>query len=114
VAPPAQGLPALGGRLSAEPPLAGSFETIVHDPRAPLRFVAGKQPEPTAAIFDGRTVPSTPESGGRAGCDGYKRKRGSKVHMSVDAMGHLLALHVTPANEPERDQVASCPSGCRR
>jgi transposase len=85
---------------------AGCFEAIVHDLRAILRFVAGKDPEPTAAIFDGRTVQSTPESGGRAGYDGYKRRKGSKVHMAVDTLGHLLALHVTPANEQERDQVA--------
>ncbi len=85
---------------------AGCFEAIVHDLRAILRFAAGREPEPTAAIFDGRTVQSTPESGGRAGYDGYKRKKGSKVHMAVDTLGHLLALHVTPANEQERDQVA--------
>ena len=85
---------------------AGCFEAIVHDLRAVLRFVAGKEPEPTAAIFDGRTMQSTPESGARAGYDGYKRRKGSKVHMAVDTLGHLLALHVTPANEQERDQVA--------
>ncbi len=33
------------------------------------------------------------------------RKRGSKVHMAVDTLGNLLALHVTPANEQERAQV---------
>jgi transposase len=82
---------------------AGCFEAIVHDLRAVLRFAAGRDPEPTAAIFDGRTVPSTPESGSRAG---YERRKGSKVHMAVDTLGHLLALHVTPANEQERDQVA--------
>jgi transposase len=85
---------------------AGCFEAIVHDLRALRRFVAGKGPEPTAALFDGRTVQSTPESGGRAGSDGYQRKKGSKVPMAVDTLGPLLALHVTPANEPERDQVA--------
>lgn len=85
---------------------AGCFEAIVHDLRAVLRFAAGKGPEPTAAIFDGRTMQSSVESGSRAGYDGYKRKKGSKVHMAVDTLGHLLALHVTPADEQERDQVA--------
>ncbi len=85
---------------------AGCFEAIVHDLRAILRFAAGKDPEPTAAIFDGRTLQSTPESGARAGYNGYQRRRGSKVHMAVDTLGHLLALHVTPADEQERDQVA--------
>jgi transposase len=45
------------------------------------------------------------ESGARAGYDGHKRKRGSKVHLAVDTLGQLLALHVTPANEQDRDQV---------
>ena len=47
---------------------------------------------------------STPESGERAGYDGHKRKRGSKVHLAVDTLGLLLALVVTPANEQERRQ----------
>ncbi len=85
----------------------GCFEAIVHDLRAVLRFAEGKQPEPTAAVFDGRTIQSTPESGPRAGYDGSKRRRGSKVHMAVDTMGHLLALHVTPADEQDRDRVAT-------
>src|SRR5205807_7094246 len=86
---------------------AGCFEAIVHDLRAVLRFAAGRDPEPTAAILDGRTIQSTPESGGRAGYDGDKRRRGSKVHIAVDTLGHLLALHVTPADEQERAQVAA-------
>lgn len=84
---------------------AGSFEAIVHDLRVMLRLAQGRDAQPSAAIFDGRTMQSTPESGARAGYDGHKRKKGSKVHMAVDALGHLLALHVTPANEQERAQV---------
>jgi transposase len=60
----------------------------------------------SAAIFDGRTLQSSCESGPWAGYDGYKRRKGSKVHMAVDTLGHLLALRVTPANEQERAQVA--------
>jgi len=84
---------------------AGCFEAIVHDLRAVLRFAAGREPEPTATVLDSRTMPSTCESGGRAGYDGYKRRKGSKVHAAVDTLGHLLALHVTPANEQDRAQV---------
>ncbi len=63
-------------------------------------------------VFDGRTLQSSCESGPRAGYDGYKRRNGSKVHMAVDTLGHLLAVHVTPANEQERDQVdEAVPSG---
>jgi transposase len=84
---------------------AGVFENMVHDLRALLRLAKGKKEQPSAAIFDGRTVQSTPESGERAGYDGYKRKKGSKIHMAVDTLGLLLALHVTPADEQERTQV---------
>jgi transposase len=86
---------------------AGCFEAIVHDLRAILRVAAGKDPKPTAAIFDSRTIQSTPESGARGGYDGYKRRKGSKVHMAVDTLGHLLALHVTAADEQDRAQVAA-------
>ncbi|EFF49567.1 transposase IS4 family protein [Xanthomonas citri pv. aurantifolii str. ICPB 10535] len=56
-------------------------------------------------VMDGRTLQSSCESGPRAGYDGYKRKRGSKVHMAVDTLGHLLAVHVTPADEQGRARV---------
>jgi transposase len=85
---------------------AGCFEAMVHDLRAVLRWAEGRADDPTATILDGRTVQSTPESGARAGYDGYKRRKGSKVHAAVDTLGHLLALHVTPADAQERDQVA--------
>ncbi len=84
---------------------AGCFEALVHDLRALLRVAEGRDAQPTAVIFDSRTVPSTPESGPRAGYDGAKRKRGSKVHAAVDTLGHLLALLVTPADRQDRDQV---------
>jgi transposase len=84
---------------------AGVFEAMVHDLRALLRLTKGKDKEPTAAILDSRTLRSTPESGNRSGYDGAKRKRGSKVHAAVDTLGHLLALHVTPASEHDREQV---------
>jgi len=86
---------------------AGVFETIVHDLRALLRLAAGRSTEPTAVILDARTLQSTPESGARAGYDGHKKRKGSKTHIAVDTLGHLLALVVTPANEQERAQVAA-------
>ena len=84
---------------------AGVFEAIVHDLRKLLRVAEVRTAEPSASILDSRTLQSTPESGKRAGYDGAKRKKGSKVHMAVDTLGHLLALHVTPANEQDRAQV---------
>jgi transposase len=84
---------------------AGCFEALAHDLRAVLRLASGRNEEPTAAIIDSRTLRSTPESGPRAGYDGAKRKRGSKLHLAVDTLGHLLALHVTPANVDDRAEV---------
>src|SRR5437879_6002689 len=83
----------------------GVFEAIVADLRAVLRLAQGRNEEPSAAIFDSRTLQSSPESGHRAGYDGAKRRTGSKVHLAVDTLGHLLALHITPANEQDRAQV---------
>ena len=81
------------------------FEAIVADLRAVLRLAVGRKPQPSAAIFDSRTLQSSPESGARAGYDGAKRKKGSKVHAAVDTLGQLLTLYVTPANEQDRAQV---------
>ncbi len=85
---------------------AGCFEAMAHDLRTVLRMAQDRKEEPSAVILDSRTLQSTPESGGRAGFDGHKKRKGSKVHAAVDTLGHLLALHVTPANEQDRAQVA--------
>jgi len=84
---------------------AECFETITHDLRILLRRAADRPDPPSAAILDARTIQSTPESGARAGYDGHKRRKGSKVHAAIDTLGHLLGLVVTPANEQERAQV---------
>lgn len=85
---------------------AGVFEMMVQDLRELLRLGAGRAPQPTAVILDSRTLQSTPESGARAGYDGAKRKKGSKIHAAVDTLGDLLALHASPANAQDREQVA--------
>jgi hypothetical protein len=46
---------------------AGGLEALVHDWRALLRRAAGGQAQPTAAILDRRTLPSSPESADHAG-----------------------------------------------
>ena len=84
---------------------AGCFEAMAHDLRALVRLALERKAEPSAVILDSRTIQSTPESGARAGFDGHKKRKGSKVHMAVDTLGHLLALVVTAANEQDRAQV---------
>jgi len=83
---------------------------MAHDLRKILRVLQGRDSQPSAAILDARVVQSTPESGGRAGYDGHKRRKGSKVHVAVDTLGHLLAIKVTAANEQERQQVGELTS----
>ena len=90
------------------------FEAIANDLRAVLRIAEGRNEQPTAAIFDSRTLRSTPESGARAGYDGAKRRKGNKVHLAVDTLGHLLALHVTSADQQDRAQVATCETSAGR
>lgn len=84
---------------------AGVFGAMVDDLRAVLRLLDGREAEPSAIILDSRTLQSSRESGERAGYDGAKKRRGSKVHMAVDTLGYLLTLHVTAANEQDRAQV---------
>lgn len=84
---------------------AGCIEAMVRDLRPVLRTAQGKQGQPIAVILDGRTLQSTCERDPRAGYDGYKRKKGSKVHMAGDTLVHLPAMQVTPANEQERIQA---------
>ncbi len=84
---------------------AGCFERLVEDTRILLREFAGRKGRPTAVCIDSRTLQSRPESGARAGYDGTKRRKGSKFHIAVDTLGHLLALRVTPADQGDRAQV---------
>jgi transposase len=93
---------------------AGCFERLVEDTRILLREFAGRKGQPTAACIDSRTLQSTPESGARAGYDGAKRRKGSKVHIAVDTLGHLLALSVTPADQGDRAQVETLAQDMQR
>ena len=99
--PPWQAVEQQGKRWLA----AGCFEALAHDLRELLRLLLERHPQPSAVVLDGRTLQGSPESGARAGDDGYKRKKGSKTHIAVDTLGNLPALTVTPANEQERTQV---------
>jgi transposase len=86
---------------------ANVFEAMTHDLRMILRLTDEREANPSATILDSRTLQSSPESGRRAGYDGAKKRKGSKVHVAVDTLGHLLALKVTAANEQDRQQVGA-------
>ncbi len=69
----------------------GVFAIIVHHLRELLRVAAGRKGQPTATIFDSRTIQSTPEGGGRAGYDGAKPRKDSKVHLPMNTLVLVLA-----------------------
>ena len=84
---------------------AGVFEAMVHDLRMILRLIADRPEQPTAAVLAARTLQGSIERGPRSGYDGHQKRKGAKVHLAVDTLGHLLATHVSAANENERAHV---------
>jgi hypothetical protein len=58
------------------------------------------------AIPDSKPLQSTPESGNRAGYDGHKRKKGTKLHAAVATLGYLRLA----ARHPSR-RAGPRPSG---
>ena len=86
---------------------------MAHDLRKVLRLLADKHYQPSAVILDGRTLQSTPESGKRAGYDGYKRKKGSKVHAAVDTVfetSYIIQLNQYLSIQPDIQYIVR-PSG---
>src|SRR5919108_6250730 len=67
---------------------AGCFTALVDDLRLLLREAKGRNRQPSAALFDSRTLQSTAESGNHACYDGAKRRKGSKVHAAVETLGN--------------------------
>ncbi len=86
---------------------AGCFDDMIHDLQAVLRWGEDHVDGSTVVLLDSRTVQSSPASGARAEYDGHKRRRGSKIHLAVNTLGHRLALRVMPANAQDREQVGA-------
>lgn len=87
---------------------SGCFETRAQDLPANLRLLVERQEQPTAAIYNCRTLQfDGRERGVCTGYDGAKKRKGSKVHVAVDTLDHLLPLKVRPANEQDSAQVAA-------
>lgn len=51
-----------------------------------LRLAVGGSDVASAVILDSRTMKSALEVGGRVGYDGAQRRKGSKVHIAVEAL----------------------------
>lgn len=77
------------GGLVAEQALAGCW-LLRRDGVGPapiIHVTQARQRQSRAMVMGRRTLQSSCESGPFADYDGYKRKRGSKVHMAVDTLG---------------------------
>ena len=81
---------------------AGVWESIRHHLVAMLRERDGREPSPSAAIVDTRSVETT-EKGGPRGYDAAKKVRGRKRHVAVDTGGLLLGVIVHAAGVRDAD-----------
>jgi hypothetical protein len=86
---------------------SSGYEDIFRDLRTLMREINDRMPQPRGAVLVSRTVQSTPKNNGRAGYDGPKHRKGSKVHLAVDTLAQLLAVLATPVNEHDQAQVAA-------
>jgi hypothetical protein len=80
------------------------FEAIGDDLRMLWRLAEGRIPRRSCSSVGPCNL--APKVAPTRAPMGAKANRGSIGHMAVDTLGHLLALHVIPANEQDRAQVA--------
>jgi putative transposase len=69
--------------------------------RASIRTALGRNPRPSAACIDSQSVHKSAEATvptASSGYDSHKRVNGRKRHISVDTLGLLCHVVVTPAN----------------
>jgi transposase len=78
---------------------------MVSDLHSIIRVAQARQDQPSAVMMNGRRCNRVARVAHTRATTARKRKRGSKVHMAVDALGHLLVVHVMPTGEQERAQV---------
>jgi hypothetical protein len=82
----------------------------MHDQlREQVRVLAGRHPQPTAAIIDSQSVQAADTVGEDSrGYDAAKKAESRKRHLAVDVMGLILAIVVTAASVQDRDGARRC------
>ena len=90
--------PSTGSRPAASRPLSRICASCCGWPRDATP--SSRRPSSTV-----RPCRAAPRAGRAPATTGTSGRKGSKLHLAVDTLGHLLALHVTPANEQDRAQV---------
>jgi putative transposase len=76
----------------------GTWDRLLDALRRRVRTEAGREAEPTAAVADSQSAPTTQSGGEQRGFDGGKLVKGRKRHILTDTTGLLLGVVVTAAN----------------
>jgi putative transposase len=74
----------------------GTLELLNTLLRRAVRVKAGRDPEPSVAIMDSKSVEAT-EMGGEKGFDPHKQVKGRKRHLMTDTLGLILFVVVCAA-----------------
>ncbi len=80
----------------------GLLARINHVLVVALREAVGREASPTAGVIDSQSV-KTAECGGPRGFDAGKKINGRRRHIVTDTEGHLVGVHVHPADIQDRD-----------
>jgi putative transposase len=76
----------------------GLWTCVYRALREAERRRVGRNPDPSAAIMDAKSVKTVEESDRIRGYDAYKCVKGRKRHLLVDTLGLPLSFSVTPAH----------------
>ena len=82
-----------------------TMQSLTDRLRASVRVALGRNPRPSAGCIDSQSVHETAEATvptASSGYDSHKRVNGRKRHISVDTLGLLCHVLVTPANTSDQ------------